>query len=173
MSVTLDSGALIVGLQATSKSQNSDAVERHQQQRDLLLPYLDLHTYPFIIPAVAFAEFLFGIPDEYKAVALALGANERFKIAPLTARGAIFASQIRMQLIDKEAQDKVCASYGQDKKSFLADIYILAIHKAEGAKKLITRDRPLADKAKRLGINCIHIDDISPSDIFHPKYKDQ
>ncbi len=158
MSVAFDSGALIVALQEACKLNAPESIARHDKQRSLLLPYLDTLHPPFIVPVIAFSEFLFGIPEQYKYLAMSLG--EDFKISDLTQRVALIASRIRMQLLDGKAQEEACNNYGQDKKSFLADIYILAICKADGVTELITRDRPLWNKAKRLGIPCIHIDDI-------------
>jgi len=158
MSVVLDTGALIVFLQSNCKHGGAEAVERHERQREIMLSYLDGQKSPFIVPAIVYAEFLIGIPDEYKEYLS--GLPIKFRIAPLTERVALIASQLKVSLMGSKQIDEIATTYGQVTTNVRADIFVLATCKAEGNKLLVTRDKPLCMRAEKLQIRCSHIDDL-------------
>jgi len=161
MSVILDAGTLIVFLQSNCKHGGADAAERHARQRDIMIGYLNGQKSPFIVPAIAYTEFLIGLPDEYKEYLS--GLPQKFRVAPLTERVALIASQLKVSLMGAEQVDDIAATYGQSKTIVRADIFVLATCKAEGDKILVTRDRQLCMRAEKLLIRCSHIDDIPGS----------
>ena len=168
MSVILDTGPLIVVLQSQCKFPDETAIERHRVHRAKVIHFLDGQTSPFIVPALCFTEFLVGLPEEYKEYIF--GLPKKFRVAPLTGRVAVIASRIKMTLMNESELEDISKKYGQTKNCISTDLHLLAFCEAEGKKRLLTRDRPLSEKAARLNLPCTLIDDLpDPPEPIPPK----
>lgn len=163
----LETGALIVFLQDKCAQIDQVLIERHAVQRRKLRHLLDNKKGPFAVPAYAYAEFLFGIPEEYKDYLSGLPAT-LFRVAPMSERVAIHASTIKSKLVGARSMAEAAKSYGQTKNLLQIDIFILATLVSEGKNAiLITRDGPLKKHAYTLQMQCMHIDELpDPNDII-------
>lgn len=162
MSLLLDTGALIVGFQEACTSDDPDQRDRHTRQRSAFRPFLDAYEGPVVIPAVVFAEFLYGLPPELEQYATGEFGTQ-FRIVPMSTRVAILAAKIRKQLCGTAGERLAAKQHGTSLNAFRADIFVMATYQAERCSQLVTRDQPLVDAAGRLGsMNAVHLDAIKP-----------